>query len=437
MSGFQSRFDEAAAEARRLFIRQGPTIREVIPGFWHQDFYRLLTGISELLKKVDQRNVQHPEYLAHTSGHIGEYAVSLAKDVPSAIEAGGDNFVKTTLSGLIACESRLSKAVGKHYHKVREVKDQYVRELQRLSVDAQSYEQISQNAAASAESFQENAKNAEASTNVASESAKEAAEKIKKVRVLVEKLASGDARGKSLESLKRRAEAKLDQIDDVLTKSATAKALVEQSNLTLNKTKLEIDALLGRLKDVENRAQDVLSLSNQAGLAASYLKESAGLKAKSYVFTGILYVTAIAAVFIAAFYVLPSLERTAADGNGAILDSRAIYITLLRATVLAPLVYVIYFTTKQISALETLRMDYAEKAAASLAYSGYKDELSVDDSLLEQLRGSLLLRFAEHPERLLRKTPFREAIKIRLPGFLASSTSGPSKDQNKSDGIDS
>ena len=80
-----------------------------------------------------------------------------------------------------------------------------------------------------------------------------------------------------------------------------------------------------------------------------------------------------------------------------------------------------FFTNRQISAAETLRMDYAEKAAASLAYSGYRDEMAADKSLLDRLRGSLLLKFAEHPERLLRKQKPQESISVTSDGFQASS----------------
>jgi hypothetical protein len=71
-----------------------------------------------------------------------------------------------------------------------------------------------------------------------------------------------------------------------------------------------------------------------------------------------------------------------------------------------------------------------------LAYSGYKDEMSEDVSLLERLRGSLLLKFAEHPERLLRKQPVTDRIEVEAPGFKASSTSAEASTQRdqKEDG---
>jgi len=429
LAGFQSRFDEAAAEAKRVFSANSGDVRAIVPGMWASEFYRLLNGISDLLKKVDARSIQHPEYLAHTNGSIPEYAVSLITTVPSTFDAGAANFVQTNLSGLVFCEDRLAKAIGKHHHKVREVKDQYVRELQQISSDAAEYLEASRKAAEDVGGFLQDAKSASEQISEAQAETAAALSEVQKIRNLVTKLASGDGRGKSLEALKRRAEGKLETIDDVLAKSITAKEAVETTGTQLANSGKAIEALLNRLDAVEKKAQDILSLSNQAGLAASYLRESGDLKKKSYLFTGILYATAIVAVLIAAFYVLPSLERTIADGK-IVLDSKAFYVTLLRATVLAPLVYVLYFTTKQISSLETLRMDYAEKAAASLAYSGYKDEMSVDPDLLDQLRGSLLLRFAEHPERLLRKTPSKEALKIKLPGFSASSESA--SESNKS-----
>ena len=84
----------------------------------------------------------------------------------------------------------------------------------------------------------------------------------------------------------------------------------------------------------------------------------------------------------------------------------------------------LYFTNKQIRTLEMLRMDYAEKAAASLAYSGYRDEMGRDATLLERLKGSLLMKFSEHPERLLRKQLPAERMEIDAPGFKMESQTG-------------
>ena len=86
---------------------------------------------------------------------------------------------------------------------------------------------------------------------------------------------------------------------------------------------------------------------------------------------------------------------------------------------MAPLVYVIYFTQKTLSSIELLRMDYAEKSAASLAYSGYKDQMEADPDLIKQLQASLLMKFSEHPERLLHSGKYHSKAKVKTAGFEA------------------
>lgn len=420
MAGYQSRFDEHSADARRSFVAHGLAIRTIIPRMYGTDFDRLVKSLSSLLEKVDRGRVDHPEYLAHTKGTIAEQAVSLIASVPSALESGPEFFVQTTLSGLLHCEERLVRAVGNYYYKVKEVKDRQVRELQKLREEALGFYKESKDANEKLETVVSELEERINNIKAAEADAAGALKAVNNVRSQVSKLASGDARGKSLEALKRKAEAKLVTIEDVLAKGMTAKVLSEETSRALNDTKGEIDERREALDSIKVEAANVLSLSSQAGLAASYIREAKRLGIKAWVFTVVLYMTSAAAVFIAAFYILPSLERTLEDGT-VIIDETAIYVTLLRTAILAPLVYVIYFTTKQVSNIDTLRMDYAEKAAASLAYSGYKDEMAVDGSLLDRLRGSLLLRFAEHPERLLRKNPPKENLLEKTRRFRASS----------------
>ena len=234
---------------------------------------------------------------------------------------------------------------------------------------------------------------------------------------------SSDGRQRaSLEGLVKRVQSRETEIKAIL--DASIRSRDETHNL-LGQTRDLVNDVIKLQSSVENsdtEAKKVLGLSAQAGLARSYLTESKKLEFRSNLFTGLLYLTVSITIALAAFYVLPSLEHAIEHGTND--QQSKLLVTLLRASILAPLVFVLYFTTKQISSIETLRMDYAEKAAASLAYSGYRDEMSADPSLLERLRGSLLLKFAEHPERLLRKTGTRETIEVSSPGFKATSSTG-------------
>lgn len=422
MSNYQTRFDELTTEARRLVVNKGGEIRAIIPGFYGQDFDRLTKSISKLLEKVDKGSVDHPEYLAHSSGNIAEYAIQVLQGVPSSLESGASHFVQTTLPTILACEEKLLKAVGHYFFQVRDIKDRQVREIQKLAEESVGYRETARKSSVIAKELGESIEGISKTAEALKTQSSDDAQKIAETRELAEKLASGDGRGKSLEAFRRIAEGKIESIDTVLNKASTSSTKADASLKRLEEVAGKFDETRSDLDSIKAQAEAVLSLSNQAGLASSYLKESQKLAFKSTVFTGILYLTSIATALIAAFYVLPSLEHTITS-NGGNLSDRALPVTLLRATILAPLVYVIYFTTRQISSLETLRMDYAEKAAASLAYSGYKEEMSEDTSLLDRLRGSLLLKFAEHPERLLRRRPVRDTIEVETPGFKATSSS--------------
>jgi hypothetical protein len=116
--------------------------------------------------------------------------------------------------------------------------------------------------------------------------------------------------------------------------------------------------------------------------------------------------------------------------------TQALSMTLLRALTLGPLVYVIFFTNRRISTLEILRMDYAEKAAASLSYSGYREQMTADDDLLHQLKASLLSKFHDHPERLLRGHATSTMAKVETAGFTAETRVESGKQSTKPDDDD-
>lgn len=422
MSNFQARLNAATPEARRLVAENAPAIRKVIGNFYARDFERLSGSLLKLLERVDKSNVDHPEFLAISNGNVAEYSVQLMEGVPASLGSGVPHFLQTTLPALVQCEERLVRAVGHYYFKVRDIKDKQVKDIEKLSLEATAFRH---QAMKDRDEIAKCLKALEADISgigSARADADTAAKKVAEIRDQASKLAAGDGRGKSLEALKRQAEAKLQTIDEVLAKTTAAMAAVSELDQQLQERSEAFSRAEKSLQETQEKASLVLGLSSQAGLASSYLRESRKLSTKSYIFSGILYITSIAAAVIAAVYVLPELQSSLKSLGGAGIVN-AIPLAFLRATILAPLVYIIYFTSRQISSIETIRMDYAEKAAASLAYSGYKGEMADDGVLLEQLRGSLLLRFAEHPERLLRKRPVRDTIEVEAPGFKATSTS--------------
>lgn len=427
MTNFKADFDEALTDARRAVLSNSNLIREFIPSFYSRDFDRLTGSISDLLELVDKEKIDHPEYLAHSSGSISRLAVDVASQVQSSFESGAGHFVQNSLPSLLLVEERLLKATGNYYYKVRNVKDRQVREIGKLASESMEARNKAIKAKDEADEVLSQFNEAATKLGEIENRISESANRVEELRKTIETLASDDGRGKSLEALKRHALKKIDDIEDVVAKGQAARKSAEAGNVALKDARALFDTRQAQIDELRSEAELVLGLSNQAGLASSYMKESQKLNFRSLSYTVILYIVSGITAAIAAFYVLPNIEASVRTGSGDMLS-----ITLLRATILAPLVYVIYFTTKQISSIETLRMDYAEKAAASLAYSGYKGEMSQDQPLLESLRGSLLMKFAEHPERLLRKHSSREGFELKLPNFRAFGTT-KGKDEKPED----
>lgn len=76
-------------------------------------------------------------------------------------------------------------------------------------------------------------------------------------------------------------------------------------------------------------------------------------------------------------------------------------------------------------------MDYAAKAATALAYSGYREEMEEDPSLSSKLKNGLVVRFVEHPERLLRRNVLKEKVGFGKDGLTYSSTATPKQGPTK------
>ncbi len=108
--------------------------------------------------------------------------------------------------------------------------------------------------------------------------------------------------------------------------------------------------------------------------------------------------------------------------NAASLAESALLL-LVRTLILAPAIAALIFTVRRHSKLETLQMDYAAKANTALAYSGYKDEVSDDPGLSRKLRDGLIVRFIEHPERLLSRSAGTEQVKLGPEGVTYTSSS--------------
>jgi hypothetical protein len=394
-----------------------------LPGMNKQKLKRFFQRFSVLFGRLDKGGAKQPQYLVFGGSALADTIFAHADAAMQQMPNGASFFVQNYFSNLVDYQDRLEKAVGVEPAVLAQLSLAAAKDLS--AAVSQSDELVGRSAAAAekVEALLTTVTTQQATLQEMQRSSKADVDAIAMTRNRAEKLLSVDGRQKdSLESLIRRIQGREAEIVGVLEASTISAENVVELQTKAHDSSREIERIHDSLVQTEQEAKRILSVSAQAGLARSYLAESAKLQSRSNVFTILLYSSAILVVVLAAFYVLPALE-TAVKTNDQSYSQR-VTVILLRASILAPLVYLLYFTSKQIGATEALRMDYAEKAAASLAYSGYRDEMSEDHTLLERLRGSLLLKFAEHPERLLRKGGVRESISVDMPGFKASASSG-------------
>ena len=420
MSNYRQRYDEKLSILLPEIDNLPARIDEIIPGISRPNLRRFFHRFSLLLGRIDKSGSKNPQFLAYGNTNLPEYLISSLDAVVDALRAGPENFFSHKLNDLVWEQMLLERAVGVSSDELKNLTISIAEDLR--STLAKSEESLQQLRAVNDESkaLQADLRQAQSEARKAASAASASLESIENLRIKMERLASSDGRTKdSLDSLIKSVRSKADDANNTAEEVQNIKEDIKQHQSDATNALGDARQSADRINDIEQQAKKVLNLSTQAGLAASYLKESVELRKRANLFTILLYGTSIATILVAAFYVLPSLEHAMTIGKKI---SDALPVVLLRASVLAPLIYVFYFTTKQINSIEILRMDYAEKAAASLAYSGYKDEMAADQSLLERLRASLLLRFAEHPERLLRKRPSQEKLQVEAPGFKATAS---------------
>ena len=142
--------------------------------------------------------------------------------------------------------------------------------------------------------------------------------------------------------------------------------------------------------------------ATQAGLASAYKSEREHLQTQQNWFSYVFYGIILAIVAYAAIFILPIAENIfRTNGTNTLAMKENALLLLVRFFILIPAVWALIFTNKRYITLEALLMDYAAKANTALAYSGYRDEMGDDIDLSKRLKDGLLMRFLEHPSRLL------------------------------------
>jgi hypothetical protein len=107
-------------------------------------------------------------------------------------------------------------------------------------------------------------------------------------------------------------------------------------------------------------------------------------------------------IIYAAVFILPIVSKIlSVSGATDLAIKENALLLLVRFLIVTPAIWALIFTNKRYVTLEALQMDYAAKASTALAYSGYRDEMGDDMDLSKRLKDGLLMRFLEHPSRLL------------------------------------
>lgn len=435
MTDYKKQYDDKL-KAYDVQIRSLPTLTKIIPELTKKRLGSFFRRTSTLLGNVDKGKVRRPGYLVHGNGHLAAYTVSNLDQI-AAHAADPQAFIQNIVVPQLDFQRKLEFAIGlpgREYEGFRQEAANEIRshleEADKLSAGitekTNEIESIDEEVSKSVDNIR--AKAEETSIILA---------RAEKLRERLEKL-DGDARGSdSLEKLMRSVRKKATEAEEIASTIEPIKVLALENSGDISDALAKVQDAESKIVDIEQEASRVLGLASQAGLAKSYLSERSKLEKIKMAYTAIFYIGIGVMAWVAAEYVLPAFERfvnieggySAAGAEEADVWQRTL-ILAIRSAILAPFVWAIIFTSNRVKKVEILEMDYAEKAAASLAYHGYKSEMEADPSLLERLKNGLLIRFSEHPERLLRKTPPTTEIEAGNGLFRMFSGSGElSKDK--------
>lgn len=430
MTNYRKSFEEHLPAIEQAIKQMPGDIDDIVPGMTRARLQRFFQRFSIQLGRIDKRGAKHPQHLMIDNQIAPTLLLNSIDNAINHLNAGAATFVQHSFSLFVRIQSALDQAVGTDVEQTKKLASSVAADLTQAVVKS---DELIAKANQSAKTLDELGKGGQKSKEGIDELIEKIdsdAARITKIRASLEEMTNPDGRrSTSLETLARKAKKLIGEIDKAkeemgnkaieinkLLESATdSESGITQINEDILKTKLE--------------AEKILNLSSQAGLAASYKQESDRLKDNASYYTYILYGVTILTLLIAVCYVLPAVSSLITNEN-KVDGWQAFSLTLLRVSTLAPLVYALFFTTKRISQLEVLRMDYAEKAAASLAYSGYREQMENDTDLLQKLKESLLIKFSEHPERLLNKEKVTSKLKIETSTSTETDRDNPQRNND-------
>lgn len=428
MTDFKRQYDEKL-KAYEPHIQALPTLTTLIGELTRPRLRAFFQRSSILLGNVDKGKVRRAVYLAHGNGHVGNFAIANLDQIPNyATDPHG--FIQQVLVPQIEFQKRLEQAVGLPGREAEILRQQVAQEISHhVDVSENLLSELKKRGEGVEKSAAETTKMVD-DVRTKTDEASLIITRAEKFRERLEKLDSDARHSDSIERLVKAVRQKITDAEEAAEKiSPLVETATAGHALILNLQTTAGDAIT-RIDEIELKANKILGLSSQAGLANSYINERKKLEFNKLLYTGIFYLGIGIMALVAAMYVIPAFENlvTPMPASEGIPTSNDIWqktlILAIRSAILAPFVWAIIFTSNRVRKIETLELDYAEKAAASLAYHGYKSEMESDHSLLERLKSGLLVRFSEHPERLLRTTPPTTEIEAQSLGFRLKSKVG-------------
>lgn len=403
MSDLKKRFDELTPPALTALNAKRDDFKN---SFYDVDIAfvrRLIERISASLKRVDDKKLNHPTYLASQGQPIPEKAIQLISSMPSAInDSGMIHFINSVLPELVSVDESLSRAIGINEIRAADIKSSQLKAIERY-VDwaKQAYGTISSHRSDS----MTNAKVVEANlsgTNAQLLEAQANSRKIQELRATALRLSNGTKNSPALSSILKDAQAKLTDIEAARESADNAAQAAKELRAELERRQIDANDAVDSLQEQGKKARDILNNATQAGLAGAYKIERDQLARQQLWYAIVFYGIISLVIAYAAFFIVPIASQIIVIGDDKSEPiAESALLLFVRILIVLPAFWALIFTNKRFVYIETLQMDYAAKAVTALAYSGYRDEMGDDVALSNRLRGGLVDRFIEHPSRLL------------------------------------
>lgn len=197
-------------------------------------------------------------------------------------------------------------------------------------------------------------------------------------------------------------------------------ALVREIELTNRAASLD-----KQINDIQNKTTaayesvtKALRAARNQGLAASFQDRSTTLRTERFIWVAIFLLAVSGLITLAIHF------STAMD----VFTYEALIVNLLRKIGLAaPVVWIGWYSARQVGRISRVQEDYEYKAASALAFLSYKDEakLGGDEEMHKKLLGHAINTFGENPVRLYEDhandpvSPIQAAIKELPPEKIA------------------